>query len=116
MVLYRFLCLFFYSVTPFFYWTSPFVFQTPEPIDEATLKEAHSPTGFDENEYELVLVFLHEFEVEERTFWPVLFVLSFFSFLHFLFISSLFAVMTIQFHQDLHTASGFSRSYQLRHL
>ena len=33
----------------------------PQPIDEATPKEAHSRTGFDGNEYELV--FSDEFEV-----------------------------------------------------
>ena len=40
----------------------------PEPIDEATPKDARTRTGFDGNEYELV--FSDEFEVEGRTFWP----------------------------------------------
>ncbi|KIM38469.1 glycoside hydrolase family 16 protein [Hebeloma cylindrosporum] len=47
---------------------APVLFQMPEPIDEATPKEARSRTGFDGNEYELV--FSDEFEVEGRTFWP----------------------------------------------
>jgi hypothetical protein len=41
-------------------------FQMPEPINEATPTEAHSCTGFDENEYKLV--FSDEFEVKGRTF------------------------------------------------
>jgi len=52
----------------------------PEPIDEAMPKKAHSGTGFDGNEYDLVLVFSDMFEVEERTFWPSEFVHFFVSF------------------------------------
>jgi hypothetical protein len=38
----------------------------PEPIDKATPEEAHSRTGIDGIEYELV--FSDEFEVDRRTF------------------------------------------------
>ena len=60
---------------------APVLFQMPEPIDEATPKEALTRTGFDGNEYELV--FSDEFEVDGRTFWPGEFVcfISFRSFL-----------------------------------
>jgi hypothetical protein len=46
----------------------PVLFQISEPIDEAKPKEAHSRTGFDRYQYELV--FSDEFEVDGRTFWP----------------------------------------------
>jgi len=74
--------LFFSFVTLFFTGQAPVLFQMPEPIDEATPKEAHGRTGFDGNVYDLVLVFSDEFEVEERTFWPSEFC-SFFRFLCF---------------------------------
>jgi amino acid transporter len=67
-------------VTLFFAGQAPVLFQMPEPIDEATPKEAHSCTGFDGNEYELV--FSDEFEVEGGRFGLVSFV-SFFRFLRF---------------------------------
>ena len=64
----------------------PGLFQKPQPIDEAIPKEAHSRTGFDGNEYELV--FSDEFEVSccfiSLHFLP--FVVTFFSFL-FLFVT-----------------------------
>jgi beta-glucanase (GH16 family) len=59
---------FFSFVTSFFAGQAPVLFQMPEPIDEATPKEARSRTGFDGNEYELV--FSDEFELDGRTFWP----------------------------------------------
>jgi hypothetical protein len=60
--------LFFCFVTLFLVGQAPVLFQMPEPIDEATPKEAHTRTGFDGNEYELV--FSDEFEVDGRTFYP----------------------------------------------
>jgi len=36
--------------------TSPVLRGMPEPIDEATPKEAHNHTGFDGNEYELDII------------------------------------------------------------
>jgi beta-glucan synthesis-associated protein KRE6 len=57
---------FFYFVALSLAGQAPVLFQMPEPIDEATPKEAHNRTGFDRNEYELV--FSDEFEVEGRTF------------------------------------------------
>lgn len=47
---------------------APVLFRMPEPIDEATPKEACTCTGSDGNEYELI--FSDEFEVDGRTFWP----------------------------------------------
>jgi hypothetical protein len=51
-------------VTLFLAGQAPVLFQMAEPIGEATPKEAHSCTGFDGNEHELV--FSDEFEVEGR--------------------------------------------------
>jgi len=98
---------FFYFVTLFFAGQAPVLFQMPEPIDEATPKDAHSRTGFDGNEYELV--FSDEFEVEGRTFWPGKFCFLLFHsfFLRFLcFFFSFFAVhtrTTVPSHDDVMT-------------
>ena len=50
----------FYFVTLFFAGQALFLFQMPEPIDEATPKEAHSRTSFGGNEYELVFSTMFE--------------------------------------------------------
>lgn len=74
-------------MTLFFAGQAPVLFQMPEPIDEATPKDAHSRTGFDGNEYELV--FSDEFEIEGRTFWPGEFVSCYFiPFFFFFFLRS----------------------------
>jgi len=67
----------------------------PEPIDEATPKDARTRTGFDGNEYELV--FSDEFEVEGRTFWPGEFftLLFLFLFIFFSFSSSFHFILPI---------------------
>ena len=71
------------------------LFQMREPIDDATSMEAHSCTGFDRNEYELV--FSDESRVGERTFWSGEFFSSFrffLSFFVFFSFSYLLAVVT----------------------
>ncbi|KAF9443205.1 glycoside hydrolase family 16 protein [Macrolepiota fuliginosa MF-IS2] len=47
---------------------TPVLFQMPEPIDADTPQEAHTRTGFDGQEYDLV--FSDEFTKDGRTFYP----------------------------------------------